>query len=137
MLIFTTLAVVFAAACGKNEADGENPSAGAVHNASVCNIDTDRLPYNEESIYQQLFDINNKIDVELDVSEETFRQLQKDYEEYEKKGSKSPVYREADLKVTITTEKDSITYAIDHVGIRMKGIPPALIFTVIMTVSII
>jgi len=74
------------AACGKSDATGENQMG----TATVCNIDTDRLPYNEESIYQQLFDINNKIEVELDVSEETFQQLQKDYEKYEKKGSKSP-----------------------------------------------
>lgn len=120
-LMIITAAAVFAAACGKSDANTEYPSVGASHNASLCNIDTDRLPYNEESIYQQLFDINNKIEVELDVSEETLAQLQKDYEAYEQKGSKSPVYREADLKVTITTEKDSVTYAIDNVGIRMKG----------------
>jgi len=105
------------AACGKSDATGENQMG----TATVCNIDTDRLPYNEESIYQQLFDINNKIEVELDVSEETFQQLQKDYEKYEKKGSKSPFYREANLKITITTEEDSNTYVINNVGIRMKG----------------
>lgn len=119
------LAAMLLAGCGAPGNDIQNetrdPSSGATHNASYCNIDTDRLPYNEESIYQQLFDINNKIEVELDVSEETFRQLQKDYENYEKKGSKSPIYREADLKITITTETDSVTYAIDKVGIRMKG----------------
>lgn len=96
-------------------------SSGATGNASVINIDTDRLPYNEESVYQQLFDINNKIEVELEVSDETLKQLQKDYETYERKGSKSPIYREADLKITITTKKDSVTYVIDKVGIRMKG----------------
>ena len=120
ILILATVVVLLGAACKTSGADS-GTKEGSVQNASVCNIDTDRLPYNEESIYQQLFDINNKIEVELDVSEETFRQLQKDYEAYEKKGSKSPIYREADLKITITTEKDSITYAIDRVGIRMKG----------------
>ena len=121
ILMIAIMAAVFAAACGNSEVNGDNPPVGESHNASICNIDTDRLPYNEESIYQQLFDINNKIEVELDVSRETLEQLQKDYETYEQKGSKSPVYREADLKVTITTEKDSVTYAIDNVGIRMKG----------------
>lgn len=127
VLLVTTAVAAALAACGtpdankKTHAENENSSSGASQNASVCNIDTDRLPYNEESIYQQLFDINNKIEVELDVSEETFKQLQKDYEAYEKKGSKSPIYREADLKITITTEADSVTYAIDKVGIRMKG----------------
>lgn len=123
-------AVVLTAGCNRatggnqgNSMAGEQETAGfgAMHTAQICNIDTDTLPYNEESIYQQLFDINNKIAVEIDVSDETLKQLQKDYETYEKKGSKSPIYREADLKITITTEKDSITYAIDNVGIRMKG----------------
>ena len=116
-LIMTIALAVTVAACGKPD----TPQESATGTAVLCNIDTDRLPYNEESVYQQLFDINNKIEVELEVSEETLQQLQKDYEEYEKKGSKSPVYREADLKITITTEKDSITYAINNVGIRMKG----------------
>ena len=120
MLVAVTVLAFTAAACGKIP---HNPdvNGGTSHNATLCNIDTDRLPYNEESIYQQLFDINNKIEVELDVSEETLKQLQNDYETYEKKGSKSPIYREADLKITVTTEKDSVTYAIDNVGIRMKG----------------
>ncbi len=87
----------------------------------ICNVDSDTLPYNEESIYRQLFDINNKIEVELDVTEEVMQQLQQDYEDYNKMGSKSPLYREADLKLTITTERDSVTYVIDNVGIRMKG----------------
>lgn len=117
ILIITIALAVFVAACGKPDVAED----GATGTASVCNIDTDRLPYNEESIYQQLFDINNKIEVELDAPEETFRQLQKDYEKYEYKGSKSPVYREANLKITITTEKDSNTYVINNVGIRMKG----------------
>jgi len=124
-LVITTVFAVCAVACGKSDTNPQNgmegQNSGSEHNASYCNIDTDTLPYNEESIYQQLFDINNKISVELDVSDETLKQLQKDYEAYEKKGSKSPVYREADLKITITTEKDSVTYAIDNVGIRMKG----------------
>ncbi len=118
--LITAAVIVFAAACGTpdaNKSSGEDIS----QNAILCNIDTDRLPYNEESIYQQLFDINNKIEVELDVSDETLKQLQKDYETYEKKGSKSPIYREANLQITITTETDSVTYAIDKVGVRMKG----------------
>lgn len=105
----------------RTEQETNNQNSGATHTASLCNIDTDTLPYNEESIYQQLFDLNNKIAVEIDISDETLKQLQEDYETYEKKGSKSPIYREADVKITITTEQDSITYAIDNVGIRMKG----------------
>jgi spore coat protein CotH len=126
MIAATAVVAVSMAACGKtnpeqNTGTQENNSFGTSCDATLCNIDTDRLPYNEESIYQQLFDINNKIEVELDVSDKTLKQLQKDYETYDWNGSKSPIYREANLKITITTEKDSVTYAIDNVGIRMKG----------------
>ena len=127
MMFLLSAVTVFAAACGNSDANNgmpaekENVPSGAGQNAVLCNIDRDRLPYNEESVYQQLFDINNKIEVELDISEETLKQLQKDYETYKKKDSKSPIYRTANLKITIVTEKDSVTYAIDNVGIRMKG----------------
>lgn len=105
------------AGCLKEQTVQEN----VTHAAQVCNVASDTLPYNEESIYQQLFDINNKIEVELDITDEMMQQLQQDYEEYEKRGSKSPLYREADLKITITTEQDTVAYVIDKVGIRMKG----------------
>lgn len=126
-IIIILCIITLLAACSRPKEE-ESPNKetgetfyGSSHTATLCNIDTDTLPYNEESIYQQLFDLNNKIKVELEVSEETLKQLQKDYEAYEKKNSKSPIYREADLKITITTEKESIIYAIDNVGIRMKG----------------
>lgn len=99
----------------------QNAGSGSVHTAKVCNVVTDRLPYTEETIYQQLFDINNKIEIELDISEEMLVQLQHDYEIYDRKGSKSPIYREAGMKITITTPQDSVTYVLDNVGIRMKG----------------
>ena len=115
------ICMLFGCASKPSENTSSDSSFGATGSATLINIDTDRLPYNAESVYQQLFDINNKIEVELDISDETLKQLQKDYETYENKWSKSPIYREANLKITITTEKDSITYAIDKVGVRMKG----------------
>ena len=87
----------------------------------VINIDKDELPYSEEEIYAQLFDINNKIEIFVDISDDTLKQLQKDYEDYGSFGSKSPIYRKADMKITITTAVDSYTYLIKDAGIRMKG----------------
>ncbi|HBP26022.1 MAG TPA: hypothetical protein DD618_03625, partial [Acholeplasmatales bacterium] len=43
--------------------------------------------------------------------------IQSDYEKYSSMGSKSPIYRKCDLKVTIEDQ----VYEIDEVGIRMKG----------------
>lgn len=121
MLGIFVLDLLLLAGCGSVGKAGRLNDIDNTHSAKVCNIDTDTLPYNEESIYQQLFDINNKIEVEIDISDEVLQQLQQDYEAYEKLGSKSPLYREADLKITITTEQDTVTYVIGKVGIRMKG----------------
>lgn len=114
------IAIVLLAGCGGNIAESypekENETTGKVYY-----VGDDRLPYSEETIYTQLFDIRNKISVEIDVSDAVLQRLQKDYEEYTSKGSKSPIYREADLRITIDTKKEKSTYVIENVGIRMKG----------------
>lgn len=114
------IGVLFLAGCGENTVtsyqDKENETAGKVYY-----VGADTLPYSEETIYTQIFDINNKIAIEIDVSDQVLQNLQKDYEIYRKKGSKSPIYREADLRITIETSKDKNTYLMENVGIRMKG----------------
>lgn len=105
---------------GSGNAVVDTPDPG-IPSGSVLNIDTDRLPYTEEQIYSQLFDINNKIEIDVDITDETLALIQQDYEEYSSWGSKSPIYRKADLNITITTATDTYTYHIDDIGIRMKG----------------
>ena len=114
--------VLFLAGCGQNGPDvpleGNLP---ADTSTKVYLVGADILPYSEETIYEQLFDLNNKIAIELVVSDEVMLRLQKDYEEYERKGSKSPIYREADIRITIETQKEKSTYVMENIGIRMKG----------------
>ncbi len=106
---------------------GNDGNAGGTMNPgfdsskTVFNIDEDVLPYTQEEIYAQLFDINNKVEINVDISDSELAKLQKDYDEYSNKGSKSPIYRKASVDIKITTSKDSYTYHIDEVGIRMKG----------------
>lgn len=92
-----------------------------IPSGSVLNIDTDTLPYTQDEIYEQLFDINNKVEIDIDISKTELAKIQQDYDNYASWGSKSPIYRKADLNITITTSKDSYTYHIDDIGIRMKG----------------
>ena len=99
-----------------SENDSEN-----IHDETTFNVDTDELPYTQEEIYAQMFDINNKIEIEIDISDEELLKMQKDYEEYSSRGSKSPIYREADVYITITTSNDSYTYYMEEAGVRMKG----------------
>ena len=71
----------------------------------------------EIEIYNELFDINNKVAVYIDISEEELFKIQKDYEKFSSHGSKSPIYRMCDLVITINNDQ----YYLEEVGIRMKG----------------
>lgn len=78
----------------------------------------DVLPYTEEEIYNQLFDLNNKVTVDIDMSNEEMAKLEKDFE----KNSKSPIYRMCDVTFTIALNDGTVSaYRIPETGIRMKG----------------
>lgn len=47
--------------------------------------------------------------------------MQSDYNRYDNMGSKSPIYRKCDLKISITSDGVKNTYIIRNTGIRMKG----------------
>ena len=79
-------------------------------------------PENEAEIFAQLFDIRNTVALNLDMPASELQKMQEDYRRYDQQGSKSPVYRMADLCITITTPDDeTYTYRIKEVGVRMKG----------------
>ena len=84
-------------------------------------VGQDKLPYTDEEIYQQLFDPNTKVELDLDMSDKELQKLQDDYERYKNMGSKSPIYRLGELTVSITTAKGTVHYVIPEVGARMKG----------------
>lgn len=76
----------------------------------------------EETLYVQLFDLNNKIELVLDMPEEEIAKMQADYERYDGNGSKSPIYRKANLTVFITTPQgEQSSFFLEEVGVRMKG----------------
>lgn len=78
--------------------------------------------FTQEQIYNLLFDIENKISLQLDMSEAEIFKMQQDYERFDGNGGKSPVYRMANLHVTIETpQKQSYHFTIEEVGVRMKG----------------
>ena len=76
----------------------------------------------EEQVYALLFDIHNTVTLKLDMAETEIGKMQRDYERYSQKGSKSPIYRKGDLTVQIRTpEGKSYSFTIAEVGVRMKG----------------
>ncbi len=99
MLMITVICVVIG--CGKKK-------------EGVKEVTEEKNP--DEILYEKLFDINNVVKVDIDISDEELLKIQKDYEKYG--GSKSPIYRRAD-KVTITINDED--YVIEDVGVRMKG----------------
>lgn len=79
--------------------------------------DTDEL-----KLFYELFDYNNHVSIHLDISDSELKKIQQDYEKYSSFGSKSPIYRMADMYVTITkADGEKLQYVIEQVGVRMKG----------------
>ena len=108
--------------CGCNENSANNNSTGNRYEiGDALVVGTDKLPYSDEELFEQLFDINNKIGIQIDISDEELLNIQQDYEKYVAMGSKSPIYREASMFLTIQTKNDAHTYYIKNIGIRMKG----------------
>ena len=90
-------------------------------NDGIIDIGQEDLPYTEEELYNQLFDPNNKIEVDLDMADTELQKMQNDYDRYVEKGSKSPIYRKAVVSFSITNADNTIVYRIPEVGVRMKG----------------
>ena len=89
-------------------------------------VDPEYNPYPDlsadEAIFRALFDERSHVSIQLKISNSELKKIQKDYEKYSSFGSKSPIYRMADMVITITTA-DGITgtWTIPEVGVRMKG----------------
>ena len=76
----------------------------------------------ELQLFYELFDHNNHVSLYLDISNSELKKIQQDYEKYSSMGSKSPIYRMANLYVTITKpDGTNLEYVIEQVGVRMKG----------------
>lgn len=83
----------------------------------VIDIGIDRLPCSEMELYGKLFNPNNQVTVDIQMSDGELQKLQQDYERYRDKGSKSPIYRKADVTFTV----EGVIYRMREIGVRMKG----------------
>ena len=76
----------------------------------------------QEDDFINLFSADVKVELRLDISDEQLKLIQSDYEKYSSFGSKSPIYRKANLYVKMTLPNGNVKERfIEEVGIRMKG----------------
>jgi spore coat protein CotH len=101
----------------------DNPGSGNQDNpGSGEDVSTPDDPDEELALFYDFFDQKNHISIKLDISNSELKKIQKDYEKYSSMGSKSPIYRMADMIVTITKPDGSAKrYTVEQVGVRMKG----------------
>ena len=72
--------------------------------------------------FDDVFDINNTLKVDIHVSNSELHKIQNDYYKYSERGLKSPIYRLCDrVDITITKNGKDHLYSYEDVGIRMKG----------------
>ena len=113
-------------ACGEEG----GTSLGHSYENGICTVCSEKAPEeftptdptDEMAVFNAFFNPNNHISLKLDISNSELKKMQQDYEKYASMGSKSPIYRMADLIVTIT-EPDGrqLKWTIEQVGVRMKG----------------
>lgn len=95
---------------------------GCLNPLDILGNHTNPDSLSEEEIFALLFDIQNTVTLDLDMPEAELQKMQQDYEYYDQQGSKSPIYRKADLTITITTPQGAqYRYHMEEVGVRMKG----------------
>lgn len=73
--------------------------------------------YYDNDLYHAFFDIESTIEISIDIEKSELAKIQSDYDHYKSKGSKSPIYRKANVTIKVNNQ----TFEFDEVGIRMKG----------------
>lgn len=71
----------------------------------------------ENELYDEFFNVESVISINIDINESELALIQSDYEYYNSFGSKSPIYRKANVTITVNDKE----YYFEEVGIRMKG----------------
>lgn len=120
-MVIMILVIIMSVAVNPGIYDDKDNNNAFASTSKAYNIDKDKLPYSENEIFEQLFNISNKVEIKLDIPKEELLKLNNDYYTYADRNHKSPIYRKADMYITITTAKDKYTYLINEVGVRLKG----------------
>lgn len=81
-------------------------------------FETKTIASKDDVTVDDLFDLHNKVEIVIDVSEEEMRKLQADAN----RGKKPEIYRRADkVTISLTNGNNTFTWEFENVGIRQKG----------------
>ncbi len=76
----------------------------------------------QEDDFINLFSPDVRVEIKIDISPEQLQLLQSDYEHYSSFGSKSPIYRKANVTFKMTLPNGMVKERfLEEVGVRMKG----------------
>lgn len=118
LLVLLCILIVIAYSITRIHTKSTFQEVNSEENDVIYNIDIDTLPFTQEELYAQIFDINNIISVSIDITNSEIKKLQKDFEQYKK----SSIYRMANVTISITIPDDkTYKYYIEEAGIRLKG----------------
>lgn len=107
---------------GNNGGNSDDNVGNSGNDGGQEELPSPDYPEEDIALFNAFFNPENHISLKLDISNEELKKMQKDYENYRSFGSKSPIYRMADLYITITTpDGSSQKHVIEQVGVRMKG----------------
>ena len=106
---------------GNNGSNTDN-NGGDTGNSGTDEKPNPNYPIEDMEAFNAFFDPKNHISIKLDISDSELKKIQEDYDKYSSFGSKSPIYRMADMIITITKpDGEKMEWTIDQVGVRMKG----------------
>lgn len=70
-----------------------------------------------DALYTALFSTDSKVTVKIDMAHSEWKKLNNDYYEWRERVANSPIYRMANVTVTV----NGVDYVYEETGIRMKG----------------
>ncbi len=110
---------------------GTTTTTGSVTTPNIPKEDPDLSGFDRDelALFDELFNHENHVSLYLDISQSELKKINEDYGKYKNicqhgnhDNGKSPIYRMADLYVTITKPNgEKLEYYIEQVGVRMKG----------------
>jgi spore coat protein CotH len=107
---------LFLISCGSSSSSSVSSSSSSIKSGLFGSYEAeDQIATSE--VYDQLFDINNKIRFKIDITQQQLSAINTDYINYASFNSKSPIYRVCDLTIFVNDD----VYFYNEVGVRMKG----------------